>query len=147
MLPVPITAFSPRSRVQLKSAVDACLKMSPKGKCLKGTHGPIGTWDVSRVTDMSRMFSRAKVFDSDISKWDVSRVNDMHSMFLGAAAFKQTLCTNAWVHSKASKDYMFEGSPGSLSSTVCTKTNDFSPQSSEDLKKAVNTYLGCYHVR
>ena len=120
----PIPAFSPRSRVQLKSAVDACLKLSPKGKCFTRPNGPIGTWDVSRVTDMSRMFARAKFFDSDVSKWDVSRVknmnamflgatsfngdlskwdvsrvNDMQSMFLGATLFKRKLCTAAWVNS------------------------------------------------
>ena len=107
--------------MQLKSVVDACLKLSPKGKCLKHPHGPIWTWDVSRVTDMSRMFARAKFFDSDLSKWDVSRVknmqgmfvgatssnghlskwdvsrvNDMHGMFLGATHFKRKLCVGSF---------------------------------------------------
>ena len=155
--------------MQLKSAVDACLKLSPKGRCLTGPHGPIGGWDVSRVTDMSRMFARAKYFDSDISKWDVSsvkdmsgmflgatsfnsdlskwdvsRVQDMQSMFLGATMFKRKLCGATWVHSKASKGLMFEGSPGSISSTVCkisTVPQMFSPQSQEELKSAVNTLL------
>ena len=131
----------------LKSAVDACLKLSPRGKCVNGLNGPIGTWDVSRVTDMSRMFARAKFFSSDLSKWDVSRVknmrgmflgatsfngdvskwdvssvNDMNGMFLGATHFKRQLCGTAWVHSKADKNSMFEGSSGSISSTECTAT-------------------------
>ena len=84
-------AFSPRSRVQLKSAVDACLKLSPKGRCLKGLQGAIGTWDVSRVTDMSRMFARAKFFNSELSRWDVSRVKDMRGMFLGGRSFNSDL--------------------------------------------------------
>ena len=131
--------------MQLKGAVDACLKLSPKGKCSISPHGPIGTWDVSRVTDMSRMFARAKFFNSDVSKWDVSRVknmrsmflgatsfngdvsrwdvsnvNDMHGMFLGATVFNRKLCGSAWIHSEASKESMFEGSSGSISSTGCT---------------------------
>ena len=163
--------FSSQSRVQLKSAVGACLKLSPKGKCVKGPHGPIGTWDVSRVTDMSRMFARAKFFDNDLSKWDVSKVkdmrgmflgatsfngdlskwdvssvNDMHGMFLGARLFNRKLCTAAWVNSKARKDSMFEGTSASLSSTVCTMTTIpaiavFSPHSRAELKMAVDMYL------
>ena len=157
--------------MQLKSAVDVCLKLSPKGKCSKGPHGPIATWDVSRVTDMSRMFARAKFFDSDVSRWDVSRVNnmrgmflgaasfngdlsrwdvssvnDMHGMFLGATLFKRTLCTTAWVHSKASKDGIFEGSSGSISSRLlrslagCDPTV-FSPKSIGELQSAVDKCL------
>ena len=53
---------SPRSRVQLKSAVDTCVKVSPKGKCFASPHGPIGTWDVSR-----EMFDRAKFFSIDVA--------------------------------------------------------------------------------
>jgi len=155
------SAFSPQSRVQLRNAVDACLKVSPKGKCSKGPHGPIGTWDVSRVTDMSRMFARAKFFSSDVSKWDVSRVknmrgmflgatsfngdlsrwdvssvNDMHGMFLGATVFNRKLCGTAWVHSNANKESIFEGSSGSISSTVCAAnsiSSVFSPQSRDEL--------------
>ena len=162
-------AFSPQSRVQLKSAVDACLKLSAKGKCVKNPYGAIGTWDVSHVTDMSRMFARTKFFDSDLSKWDVSRVknmrgmflgatsfnadlskwdvssvDDMHSMFLGATLFKQNLCGAAWVHSKASKDFMFEGTSGSISSTTCAipaMKPLFLPQSRAELKSTVDAYL------
>ena len=83
-------------------------------------NGDISKWDVSSVTDMSSMFIRAKLFDCDISKWDVSRVVNMDSMFEGAAFFQQELCGAAWVQSKASKNDMFKGSPGSISRTVCT---------------------------
>ena len=87
----PTPAFLPQSKVQLKSAVDVCLKLSPKGECSKGSHGPIGEWDVSRVTDMSRMFSYATSFNGGISKWDVSSVKDMGSMFLAARVFNRDL--------------------------------------------------------
>ena len=107
-------------------------------------HGPIGEWDVSRVTDMGQMFywarlfnsdvsewdvsrvanmrvmfSGASSFNSDVSKWDVSRVTNMQSMFFYASSFNQTLCGEAWVNSKTNKLDMFWGSHGSISRTVC----------------------------
>ena len=155
--------------MQLKAAVDACLKLSSKGKCSKGSHGPIETWDVSRVTDMRRMFAHARLFDIDLSKWDVSRVKSMNSMFLGATSFnrdlskwdvsgvsdmqgmflgatlfKRNLCGLAWVNSRATQTSMFEGTSGSISTTVCTQTTIFpifSPESSAELKSAVEAYL------
>ena len=41
-------------------------------------------------------------------------------MFFNAASFNQKLCGAAWVNSKAGKSAMFDGSPGSISGTVCT---------------------------
>ena len=63
--PRPI-AFS--SKADLKNAVDACLKFSPKGYCSDGPEGPIGDWDVSSVTEMSHLFRDANNFNGDISK-------------------------------------------------------------------------------
>merc|ERR1719174_2518386 len=53
------TAIPPRSKEELKNAVDACLKLSPEGDCSTGPHGPIGEWDVSSVTDMRLVFSNS----------------------------------------------------------------------------------------
>ena len=142
----------PQSKVQLKSAVDTCLKLSPEGDCSKGPHGPIGEWDVSNVADMSRLFSYAKSFNGDISKWDVSSVKDMSSMFLAAKSFnrdlskwdvssvanmdymfwdatvfKRKLCGAPWVHSTARKTVMFAGSSGSIPETVCAASTATSP--------------------
>merc|ERR1719174_2522245 len=91
IVPNSCSAFLPPSKVELKSAVVACFRLSPKGDCSNGPHGPIGEWDVSRVTDVNRMFSYAKLFDGDISKWDVSSVKDMSNMFLDAAAFNSDI--------------------------------------------------------
>merc|ERR1712032_1650977 len=80
------TAFS--SQAELRDAVDTCLKLSPEGDCKKGPHGPIAIWDVSSVTDMTRLFARrSNSFNGDISKWDVSKVTSMHGMFFKAALF------------------------------------------------------------
>ena len=35
-------------------------------------HGKIGTWDVGRVTDMSRLFDDRTGFSADIGAWDTS---------------------------------------------------------------------------
>ena len=79
------------SKKELKSAVDACLKLDPKGDCSTGLHGPIAEWDVSRVTDMSRIFADAKSFTGELSKWDVSRVTTMSGMFAFVAPFNGDL--------------------------------------------------------
>jgi surface protein len=59
------TAFS--STVEVKGAVDACLKLSLNDNCSNGPHGPIAEWDVSSVTDMSAVFANANPFNGAIS--------------------------------------------------------------------------------
>merc|ERR1719174_1190670 len=69
-----------QSNAELKAVITECVKTSTD--CSKGPHGPIGSWDVSGVTDMSYLFIDANndpligadKFNGDISKWDVSRV-------------------------------------------------------------------------
>ena len=45
-------------------------------------YGPIAGWDVSAITDMSRLFSELGNFNADISSWDTSRVTDMRHMLV-----------------------------------------------------------------
>jgi surface protein len=67
-------------------------------------YGHISEWDVSSVTDMSKLFQgcipgqpmkvrfRGKnVFNDDISRWDVSHVTDMSHMFYSAQAFDKPI--------------------------------------------------------
>ena len=86
----------------------------------KAFNGDISKWDVSSVTDMSNMFSHAESFNGDISKWDVSTVINMDHMFYLAFAFKQKICGDAWINSKATKTLAFAGTSGSIAQTVCT---------------------------
>ena len=80
--------------------------MSPIGDCSKGSHGQIGDWDVSGVTKMDRIFSRASAFDQDLSKWDVSAVTGMRDMFSRASVFNQDL--SKWdVSAVTNMRYMF----------------------------------------
>lgn len=51
----------------------------------------IGSWDVSRITDMTAVFQNANSFNQDISSWDVSSVTNLDSTFSGAQAFNQNL--------------------------------------------------------
>ena len=77
---------------ELKEAVEAYITEGDR------RHGPIGTWDTSRVTDMSGIFidylGRYQDFNEDISGWDTSRVTDMNNMFWGACNFNQQLDTH-----------------------------------------------------
>ncbi len=57
----------------------------------EGFNKDISHWDVSSVTDMSRMFVRASSFNQDISSWDVSNVTDMGGMFFEANSFNQDI--------------------------------------------------------
>ena len=62
------------------------------GSGLKKFNGDISKWDVSKVENMSGMFSDSK-FNGDISNWDVSKVKDMNRMFFNSE-FNQPL--NDW---------------------------------------------------
>ena len=55
------------------------------------TYGPIADWDVSEVTDMSKMFNGAKSFNGDVSKWTFPNVTNMKAMFHGATSFNGDL--------------------------------------------------------
>ena len=59
----------------LKRAVD--MWCSWEKASARPQYGPIGDWDVSRVTDMSGLFKDKNSFNDDISRWDVSNVTNM----------------------------------------------------------------------
>ena len=54
-------------------------------------NGNVSSWNVSRVTDMSWMFYESDTFDRDISSWNVSRVTDMRYMLSRAFGFNQDI--------------------------------------------------------
>ena len=72
-------------------------------------NGDLSSWDVSSVTDMSHMFFYASSFNGDLSRWDVSSVTDMASMFDAASDFDGDL--SGWdVSSVTDMSYMFASS-------------------------------------
>ena len=54
-------------------------------------NGNISSWNVSNVTNMYGMFHNCKNFNQNISTWDVSNVTDMNSMFDGCESFNQNI--------------------------------------------------------
>jgi surface protein len=68
----------------------------------------ISNWDTSNVTDMEKMFARAKSFNHPIGGWDTSKVTNMSWMFADAFAFNQPI--GEWDVSNVTKmEYMFSG--------------------------------------
>jgi surface protein len=55
-------------------------------------YGNINDWDVSKVTDMTRLFKATK-FNDRIDRWDVRNVTSMQETFRLATDFNQTLDT------------------------------------------------------
>ncbi|MEL1233271.1 MAG: BspA family leucine-rich repeat surface protein, partial [Candidatus Neomarinimicrobiota bacterium] len=73
---------------ELQAAVD--LWVDDNAAALS-TYGEINSWDVSLITDMSRIFKQKSTFNDDISNWDVSNVTNMFEMFEFANEFNQDL--------------------------------------------------------
>jgi len=73
---------------------------------------PIGKWDVSRVTNMRKLFYNVddlfRDFNEPLDEWDVSNVTNMFNMFDECRYFNQPL--NSWNVSKVTDmKYMFNG--------------------------------------
>jgi len=73
------------------SCTTGIISLSELFKSQSGFNQPIGSWDVSSVTDMSYMFSNARAFNQPLGDWDVSNVTDMSGMFSYASAFNQNI--------------------------------------------------------
>jgi surface protein len=99
------TPFTPNTKQELQTAVDIYYENNRAGK---QRYGYIGTWDVSRITDMSHLFTSKRYFDEDISRWNVSNVTEMDGMFNGATFFNQPL-DNWNVGNVINMESMFSG--------------------------------------
>jgi surface protein len=76
------------------------------GKKPHPTYGPIGSWDVSRVKNMDRLFMYRSDFDAPIGLWNVSNVINMRALFWGCEKFDHPL--DGWdVSSVTTMDSMF----------------------------------------
>jgi surface protein len=75
----------------------------------------IGTWDVSAVQNMTKMFNSASAFNANLSSWDTSSVTSMTAMFFDASAFN-----NGDVSDAGNQPLTFDMSSNSLCSTMFT---------------------------
>jgi surface protein len=122
----PLTAQSPTTSTQprlsfqttqeLYDAVDIYTAATDSTNSTAAvTYGyPIGSWDVSQITDFSQVFdslnrnSAVGIFDEDVSGWDVSAATTMSGMFKGASTFSGDL--SLWnVSQVRDTSSMFEG--------------------------------------
>jgi surface protein len=83
----PLRAF--QSVDELYDAIDSYLEI---GSSAEKMYGPISWWDVSHVTNMSRIFSVERnravtLFNADLSGWDTSNAVTMEMAFQGAESF------------------------------------------------------------
>ena len=91
----------------IRMAVQDYLAGGARKRRIIEKYGEISNWDVSKVTNMFRMFYGASSFNQPLNNWDVSNVTDMWSMFDGAVSFNQPI--NNWdVSSVTNMSYMFE---------------------------------------
>ena len=60
-------------------------------KIIDNDFDDIENWDVSNVTNMSKLFIGNYIFNRDISNWDVSNVTDIEGMFYECCNFNQDI--------------------------------------------------------
>ena len=68
----------------------ACADWCADPAAAETTHGHVGTWDTSDVTNMEKLFYDCKTFNEDISAWNTGKVTSMHGLFW-RTAFNQPL--------------------------------------------------------
>ena len=72
----------------LKQAADEWYLDNPSAQI---RYGDISKWNVSKVTNMSKLFFEFSHFNEDISKWDTSNVRNFSRMFQEAETFNQSI--------------------------------------------------------
>ena len=93
----------------IRVAVKDYLEGGEKKDAIVKRYGPIGDWNTSDVTDMSRLFWDAQNFNQDISKWDVSSVTNMIEMFYCSLEFNQPIGKWKDTSNVTNMDHMFYG--------------------------------------
>jgi surface protein len=123
------------SRLELKGAVDAYRLDSSANTEVALTYcHPIGKWDVSQVTDFSRLFESDAFFNEDIGQWNTGNALSFESMFNRCTRFNRDL--SGWdVSSVTDASFMFFG---------CTEFNsDLSGWDVSSVTNARAMFNGC----
>lgn len=84
------------TQIELYAAVDAYLDNGTLSNAATQYGNPIGTWDVSTITNFSNVFhsernEKACNFNEDIGQWNTSSAIYMNYMFAGATMFNQDI--------------------------------------------------------
>ena len=86
-----MTTYTFKSKEELHNAIDMWYDNNTRYHT-ELQYGNISDWNVSKITDMSRLFFYSKKkFNCDISRWDVSNVTNMSYMFYEATNFNQDI--------------------------------------------------------
>ena len=88
MVANPLGDKKKQPQPQTKQALRTMLAEYCEGKI---SYGEPNTWDVTLVTDMSRLFQGMEKFNAAIDQWNTSEVTDMSAMFAGASSFNQPI--------------------------------------------------------
>ena len=92
---IPYIRNLPLNNETIRFAVEDYIEGGERKDAIVKMYGPIGYWNTSEVTDMSRLFGdylyKFSEFNEDISKWDTSKVDTMQVMFYGASNFNQPI--------------------------------------------------------
>ena len=91
LLVAPVLGFGQyvfNTKAELQTAVD--LYIADPATAVS-QYGNINTWDVSNITDMSKLFEYKNTFNEDIGNWDTSNVTNMGRMFSYATSFNQDI--------------------------------------------------------
>ena len=114
------SAFNGASNLRIPATdapdLNGVTRMNSMFRGASAFNDPINHWDVSHVTDMSRLFYAFDnpssqfvplAFNQPLDQWNVSNVTDMGSMFGGATNFNQPL--NTWdVSNVTDMTFMFQ---------------------------------------
>jgi hypothetical protein len=108
-----VTPLTPQTRADLDTALSQYFSgdntWATPNTAQVTEKGDINTWDVSQITDFSRLFLNKSGFNSDIGNWDVSNATDFALMFYGTSFNKDI---GGWNVSKVeSFRYMFYSTP------------------------------------
>lgn len=99
----------------------------------------IGSWNVSAVQNMAKMFEGASKFDQNIAAWDTSSVTTMRGMFYKAISFNQPIAE--WqISSDVEMDSLFEEA-ANFHQDLCSWRLDFP----YDKANKIFTNSGCHY--
>ena len=105
---VPYIEYLSLDDEKIHNAVSDYCEGGEKRDAIVKMYGPIGSWNTSKVTDMTKLFYECFEFNEDISKWDTSNVIYMSDMFRGAKSFNQPI--GKWdTSSVTNMNRMFDG--------------------------------------